>query len=152
MSCELVCRKTNLKNTDGTIIEVEGRDIISQLIGTGLSDRPSSPVRTKVESCKSCDCYGCRFMDHSVTMIPSSSTTGCHPRQTNDGEDTLNINKTLKLKRKRKEFGRVTQKSVHIDNIRVSQMFCCILVSANLQWLYDVTESIQVVIVCCYVW
>ena len=54
----------------------------SQLIGSGLSDHPSSPVRTKVECCKSHDLFGCQIKDCSATRIPSLSITGRHPRPT----------------------------------------------------------------------
>ena len=53
-----------------------------QLIRSGLSNQPSSPVRTKVECCKSCDFFGCQVMDCSATRIPSSSIMGQHPQST----------------------------------------------------------------------
>ena len=54
----------------------------SRLIGLGLSDCPSSPVRAKVECCEPHDLLGCQVMDCSATRIPSSSITGHHPRPT----------------------------------------------------------------------
>ena len=41
--------------------------MISRLIGLWLSDRPSIPVRTKVESYQSSDHFGCRFLFSSIT-------------------------------------------------------------------------------------
>ena len=54
----------------------------SRLIGSGLSDCLSSPVRAKVECCKSCDLFSCRVKDCTATRIPSSSIMGCHSRST----------------------------------------------------------------------
>ena len=51
----------------------------SLLIGSGLSDLPSSPVRAKVECYKSHDLFGCQIKDCSATRIQSSSIMGCHP-------------------------------------------------------------------------
>ena len=57
-------------------------DMTSRLIRSGLSDRPSNPVRAKVECCKSHDLFGCQIKDCSATRIPSLSITGRHPRPT----------------------------------------------------------------------
>ena len=54
----------------------------SRLIGLGLSDHPSSPVRAKVECCKSHDLFGCQIKDCSATRTPSLSITGHYPRLT----------------------------------------------------------------------
>ena len=51
----------------------------SQMIGSGLSDSPYSPVRAKVKCCKSHDHFGCQIKDCSATRIPSLSITGRHP-------------------------------------------------------------------------
>ena len=50
----------------------------SWLIESDLFDRQSSPVRAKVECCKSRDLFGCQIKDCSVTRILSSSITGRH--------------------------------------------------------------------------
>ena len=54
-------------------------NMTSRLIRLGLSDHPSTPVRAKVECCKSHDLFSCWVMDCSATRIPSSSITGHHP-------------------------------------------------------------------------
>ena len=51
------------------------RGLTSWLIGLGLSNHPSSPVKAKVECCKS---HG-QVSNCTATRIPSSSITGCHP-------------------------------------------------------------------------
>ena len=54
----------------------------SQLIESGLSNRPYSLVGAKEECCKSHDLFSCQVMDCSATRIPSSSVTGHHPQPT----------------------------------------------------------------------
>ena len=49
------CYKDNLKNTVGIIISGLGLIMESQLIGSGLSNSPSSAGNDKVECCKSLD-------------------------------------------------------------------------------------------------
>ena len=51
----------------------------SWLIGSGLSNHQSSPIRAKVKCCKSHDLFGCQVKDCSATRIPSLSITGHHP-------------------------------------------------------------------------
>ena len=51
----------------------------SQLIRLGLSNRLPSPVKAKVECCKSCDLFGCQVKDCLATRIPSLSIMGHHP-------------------------------------------------------------------------
>ena len=57
-------------------------DMTSRLIRSILSNRLSSPVRTKVKCCESHDLFSCQVTDSSATRIPSSSITGCHLRPT----------------------------------------------------------------------
>ena len=72
-----ICYNCNLKNTMGTIIWPLGFDMTHRLVGWGLSDRPYSPVRIKVESCMLCD----HFVPNCLTTrIPSRSSKGGHPR------------------------------------------------------------------------
>ena len=63
----------------------------SRLIGLGLSDNLSSPVRAKMEYCKSHDHFACRVMDFSPTRIPSSSITSHHSQPTSSfvGQEVL---------------------------------------------------------------
>ena len=72
----------NLKNIVGTIIFVLGFDMKSQLVRLGLSNCPSSPVKTKVEYCNSLDHFSYQVMDCSTTRIQSLSIAGCHQRPT----------------------------------------------------------------------
>ena len=51
----------------------------SWLIGLSHSDSPFSPVRAKVECCKSSDLFSCQVKDCSATRIISSSIMACHP-------------------------------------------------------------------------
>ena len=51
----------------------------SQLIKSGLFNCPSSPVRAKVECCKSRDLFGYQIKDCSATRILFLSITGRHP-------------------------------------------------------------------------
>ena len=48
--------------------------MISWLITTGVADCPTSPV----ECCRSCDQFGCQFMDYLSIRILSSSISGCY--------------------------------------------------------------------------
>ena len=53
-------------------------DMTSRLIGSDLSNQQSSPVRAKVECCKSHNLFSCHVTDCSATRISSSSIMGCH--------------------------------------------------------------------------
>ena len=53
-------------------------DTTSWLIGLGLSDCLSSPVRAKVKGCESHDFFSCQVTDYPATRIPSSNITGWH--------------------------------------------------------------------------
>ena len=44
-----------------------------RFIGSGFSDRLSSPVGTKVKCCRSCEDFGCPATDCSATRIPFST-------------------------------------------------------------------------------
>ena len=57
-------------------------DMTSWLIGLGLSDHPSSPVRAKVECSESDKIFSCQVIDCSATRILFSSITGCHSQPT----------------------------------------------------------------------
>ena len=57
----------------------ERADMTSRLIGSGLFDCPSCPVRAKVKCCKSHDLFGCQIKDCSATRIPSLRIMGRHP-------------------------------------------------------------------------
>ena len=63
----------------------------SRLIGLGLSDYPSSPVRVEVEGCKSHDLFGCQVKDCSATRIPSSSIMDHHPQSTGSLRDAVSV-------------------------------------------------------------
>ena len=73
-------RAINLKNTVETIILVLGFDTIRQLIRSGLYNCPTSPIRTKVEGCKSHDHFDYRVTNDLTIRFPSSSITGNHPQ------------------------------------------------------------------------
>ena len=55
-------------------------EMTSRLIGSGLSNCLSSPVKAKVKCCESYDFFSCQVTNCSATWILSSSITGCHPR------------------------------------------------------------------------
>ena len=69
----LVFHQSNLKNTAETIISVLQFDMTNRMIGLGLSDRHSSPVKAKVEYYKSHNYFCCWVTDYSATGMPSSS-------------------------------------------------------------------------------
>ena len=71
--------QTSPSNSDFCKKNWKRADMTSRLIGSGLSNRPSSPVRAKVKCCKSHDLFGCQIKDCSAIRIPSLSITGRHP-------------------------------------------------------------------------
>ena len=54
-------------------------DMTSHLIGSGLSDPPSSLVRAKMGCCESHNLFSCQITDCTATRTLSSSITGHHP-------------------------------------------------------------------------
>ena len=54
----------------------------SRLIGSCLSDSPSSPVKALVKCFNLRDHFGCRVKDYSAARIPFSNIMGHHPRPT----------------------------------------------------------------------
>ena len=54
----------------------------SRLIRVALSDSPSSPVKAKVECCKSHDLFSYQVTDSPATRISPLNITDCHPQQT----------------------------------------------------------------------
>ena len=52
------------------------------LIRSGPSDRMFSPVRAKVECCRSLDHFGCRVTECFAARMPSCSIIGHHPQRT----------------------------------------------------------------------
>ena len=61
-----------------------GFDLTNRLIGSGLSNRLSSLVCTKIVYCNSRDNFEGRVSDCSATRFPFTSNAGCHPRLTGD--------------------------------------------------------------------
>ena len=55
-----------------------GFDITSGLIRSGISNRPSSRVRPKMECCKLHDHFGCLVTDCLATWTPSASIKSHH--------------------------------------------------------------------------
>ena len=57
-------------------------NMTNRLIESDLSNCLSSPVRAKVQCCKTRDLFGCQVKDCSATRIPSLSIMGHHPQPT----------------------------------------------------------------------